>query len=159
MSCSGKTLGSAAALKTSCAISPETWCWPWPSVMPPMKVETMTCGRSRADGEHGVVEDAVVAPLLEGLFLRLGEAEVDFGAPELLGAVVLVGVEEFVGAEDAEGVVEFAGHGVLAAFAAGEREERGADAQAAREIGEQGAVFVVGVGDDHHQAGGGAELL
>ena len=28
LNCSGKTLGSPAALKTSCAISPETWCWP-----------------------------------------------------------------------------------------------------------------------------------
>ena len=152
-------MGSAAALKTSCAISPETWCWPWPSVMPPIKVETMTCGRSLADGEHGVVEDAIMAPLLEGFFLRLGKAEVDFGAPELLGAVVLVGFEEFVGAEDAERVVSFGGHGVLAAFAASQREERGADAEATREISEQGAIFIVGMSDDHHDAGGGVEAL
>ncbi len=49
------------------------------------------------------------------------------------------------------------GHGVLAAFAAVEGEERGADAEAAGEIGEQRAILVVGVGDDHHDAGGGAE--
>jgi hypothetical protein len=51
------------------------------------------------------------------------------------------------------------GHGVLAAFAAGEGEQRAAHAEAAREISEQRAVFVVGVGDDHHQAGGGGEAL
>ena len=49
------------------------------------------------------------------------------------------------------------GHGVLAAFAAVEGEQRGADAEAAGEIGEQSAVLVVGVGDDHHDAGGGTE--
>ena len=34
-----------------------------------------------------------------------------------------------------------------------------ADAEAAGEIGEQRAVFVVGMGDDDHEAGGGAEAL
>ena len=116
-------------------------------------------GTLAANGENGVVEDAIVTPLLECFFLRFRESEVDFGSPELLCAVVLVGLEEFVGAEDAEGVVGFGGHGVLAAFAARQGEEHGADAEAAGEIGEQGAIFVVRVGDDHHDAGGGIELL
>jgi len=47
----------------------------------------------------------------------------------------------------------------LAAFTAGEGEQRGADAEAAGEISEQRAVFVVGVGDDDHEAGGGGEAL
>jgi len=110
-----------------------------------------------ADGEDGVVEDAVVAPSGEGFLLRFRKAEVDFCAPELLGAVVLAGLEELAGADEAEGVVGIGGHGVLAAFAAGEGEEGAADAEAAREIGEQGAVFVVRMGDDHHEAGGGGE--
>ena len=37
-------------------------------------------------GEHGIVEHAVVSPLLEGFLLRLGEAEVGFRAPQLLCA-------------------------------------------------------------------------
>jgi hypothetical protein len=112
-----------------------------------------------ADGEDGVVEDAVVAPASEGFFLRFGEAEVDLCSPELPGAVVLAGFEELVGADEAEGVVGVGRHGVLAAFSAGEREEGAADAEAAGKIGEERAVFVVRVGDDHHEAGGGGEAL
>ena len=116
-------------------------------------------GALAADGEDGVVEDAVVAPAGEGFFLCFGEAEVGFSAPELLCAVVLAGLEEFAGADEAEGVVGVGRHGVLAAFAAGEGEQRAADAEAAGEVGEQGAVFVVRVGDDHHEAGGGGKAL
>jgi len=116
-------------------------------------------GALAADGEDGIVEDAVVAPAGEGFFLCFGEAEVDFGAPELPCAVVFVGFEELVGADEAEGVVAVGGHGVLAAFAAGESEEGAADAEAAGEISEQSAVFIVRVGDDHHEAGGGGEAL
>src|SRR6202044_3001642 len=37
-------------------------------------------GALAADGEDSVIENAVMAPLGEGFFLRLREAEVDFGA-------------------------------------------------------------------------------
>ena len=50
------------------------------------------------------------------------------------------------------------GHQVLAAFAAVEREHGDACALAAGEVGEHAAVFVVGVGDDEHEGGAGAEL-
>ena len=63
-----------------------------------------------ADGEHGVVEHAVVAPSREGFFLSFGEAEVDFSAPELFCAVKLVGFEEFIGADEAQRVVAVGGH-------------------------------------------------
>ena len=58
-----------------------------------------------AHGQHGVVEDALVAPFGEGLLLRLGEAEVDLRAPKLLCAVILVGLQQFVGADEAQRVV------------------------------------------------------
>ena len=116
-------------------------------------------GALAADGEDGVVEDAFVAPAGECFFLRFGEAEVDLCSPELLGAVVLAGFQQFVGADEAEGVVGIGRHGVLAAFAAGERKQGAADAEAAGEIGEERAVFVVGVGDDHHEAGGGGKAF
>ena len=54
-----------------------------------------------ADDTDGVVEDAVVGPLAEGLFLGLGEAEVDFGAEELVDGHVAVGGEEFLSADEA----------------------------------------------------------
>ena len=57
----------------------------------------------KTDGADGVVENAVVAPLFEGLFLSLGEAEVDLGAEEVVDAQVAIGGEEFLGAEEAEG--------------------------------------------------------
>jgi len=44
-----------------------------------------------ADGEDGVIEDAVAAPEGEGFLLSFGEAEVGLGAPELFCAVELAG--------------------------------------------------------------------
>jgi len=112
-----------------------------------------------ADGQDSVVEDAVVAPAGEGFLLRFGEAEIDFSAPELFYAVVFAGLEELVGADEAQSAVAVGGHCVLSAFAAGEGEEGAAHAEVAGESCEQRAVLVVGVGDDHHQAGGGGEAL
>ena len=113
----------------------------------------------KADGADGVVEDAVVGPLGEGFFLGFGEAEVDLRAEELVDAHEAVGGEELLGAEEAEGVVEVGGHEVLAAFAASEGEHGDAGAGSAGFEGEEAAVFVVGVGDDVHQGGSGAELV
>ncbi len=106
-----------------------------------------------ADGSDGVVEDAVMVPLRKRLLFGLREAEVDLGAPELVDAEVAVGGEKLLCADEAEGVAEVAGHDVLSAFAAGECKHRGVDAETARLVGEHPAVFVVGVSDDHHEAG------
>ena len=110
-----------------------------------------------AHGENSVVEHAVVAPAGEGFFLSLREAEVDFGAPELLGPIIFTCFQEFVGPDEAQRIVGLRRHGILATLAAGQRQQRAACAQAAREIGQQGAVFVVGVSHDHHHAGGGGK--
>ena len=115
-------------------------------------------GADEADGADGVVEDAVVGPLGEGFGLGFGEAEVDLRAEELVDAGVAVVGEELLGAEEAEGVFKIAGHGVLAAFAAGEGEVGDAGAQATGVEGEHAAVFVVGVGDDVEDRGAGGEL-
>ena len=72
--------------------------------------------------------------------------------------MVAVGGEELLGADEAEGVVEVGGHEVLATFAAGEGKHGDACALAAGEVGKQAAVLVVGVGDDEHERGAGAEL-
>ena len=118
----------------------------------------MICGRTCARrGRRRRVRGRV--PISKGFFLRFREAEVGFSAPQLLGAEVLVGLEQFVGAHEAHRVVGVGGHGVLAAFAAGEGEERDTCAQAAREVGEQRAIFIVRMSDDEHHAGGGSERL
>jgi hypothetical protein len=96
--------------------------------------------------------------LAEGLFLGFGEAEVDLGAEELVDVHVAVGGEEFLGADEAKGVVEVGGHEVLAAFAAVEGEGGDARSLAAGEVGERAVVLVVGVGDDEHEGGAGAEF-
>ena len=127
-------------------------------MVPPTKTAGDDQRAVEADGADCVVEDAVVGPLGEGLFFGFGEAEVDLGAEELVDGHVAVGGEEFLGADEAEGVVEVGGHEVLAAFAAVEGEDGDARALAAGEVGQHAAVLVVGVGDDEHEGGAGAEL-
>ena len=114
---------------------------------------------NHADGEHRVVEDAIVAPLLKRFFLRFGKAEVGLSAPKLTHAVVFVGLEQLAGADEPEGIVAFGAERVLAALAAGEREQSDAHAHSARQIGHQRAVFIVGMGHDEKYAGRGAEPL
>jgi hypothetical protein len=111
-----------------------------------------------ANGADDIVEDALVGPFAEGFGLGFAEAEVDFGAEHLGDAGVAVVGEQLLGAEQAEGVFEVAGHGVLAAFAAGEGEVGDAGAEAAGVEGEHAAVLVVGVGDDVEDGGAGLEL-
>ena len=114
-----------------------------------------------SDGADDVVEDAVVAPDGHGFFQGFGETEVGDAGEVLVGwgdAVAAAGGQEFLGADQGELVAEIVGHDVLAAFAAVEREQGDAGAAAAGFVGEHAAVFVVRVGDDHHEAGAGAEL-
>jgi len=116
-------------------------------------------GTFAADGEDCVVEDALVPPLFKGLFLRFGEAEVGFCSPILFDSVELVGAEEFVSANDAELVIAIRGDRILAALAAGQGQLRSAHALAAALVGDHRAVFVIGMGDDHHQTGPGSEMF
>ncbi len=111
-----------------------------------------------ADGADDVAEDAVVAPELERFLFGLGKAVVGDGGEVLFGAGVLIGQQQLVGADEAERVIALAGHGVLAAFAAGEGHDGGAGAHAARLEGHHAAVFVVGMGNGEHEAGPGVEL-
>ena len=115
-------------------------------------------GTVEADGADDVVEDALVGPLGECLFLGLGEAEVDFGAEELVDAGVAVAGEQLLGAEEAESVFEVAGDGVLSAFASSEGEVGDAGSEAAGVESHHAAVFIVGMGDDVHDGGAGVEL-
>ena len=114
---------------------------------------------NHAHGKHGVVEHAIVAPLGERLFLRLRKSEIGFGAPQLANAVVLVGLQQLLRANESEGIVALGRHGVLAAFAARKREQRYARAESARKVGEQRAIFVIGMGHNGQHACRGAQPL
>jgi hypothetical protein len=70
----------------------------------------------------------------------------------------LGGAEELDGSEGAEAVEEIAGDEVGARFAAGEGEHRHVGTAAAGEPGNGGAVFIVRVGGNVKDAGGGLEL-
>ena len=112
-----------------------------------------------AHREHRVVKHAIVAPLGEGFFLGFGEAVVGLSAPQLLRAIILVGSEQLVGADETQRIVTLGRHGVQTAFAARKREQCDAHAEAAREIGHESAVFIVGMGDDEEHSGGGAQAF
>jgi hypothetical protein len=60
-----------------------------------------------------------------------------------------------LGAHQRELILHVVGHDVLTTLAAVQGEQSHAGALAAGFIGEHASVFVVGVGDDHHDAGAG----
>ena len=107
---------------------------------------------------HDIAEDAIVSPLLMGFVNGFGEAVIGDGGEELLGAGILIGQQQLVGADQPQRIVAFAGHGILAAFAAGEGHDGRARTDAARFVSEHAAVLVVGMGDDEHEAAPGVEL-
>ena len=101
-----------------------------------------------ADHPDHVRENAVVSPLLQRLVGRARESEIDGAREELLGAVDLPRRQQFLRANHAELRALFGADQVLAAFAARQREIRGAHVAAAREVGQHGGALVVGVGRD-----------
>jgi hypothetical protein len=54
------------------------------------------------DGQHGVVEHAVVAPAGKGFLHGFGKAEIHLCAPELFYAVILAGPQQFIGPHQAQ---------------------------------------------------------
>src|SRR5262245_27032206 len=100
----------------------------------------------------------MAVPLVEGLVRRLGKTEIGDVAEALLHAVILVCLEKLQGAQDSKLVRAFGPELVLSAFAAGNGKQGYLSALAARFQREHAAIFVVGMGGDLHQAGGGLEL-
>ena len=88
-----------------------------------------------------------------------GESEIDGAGEELLGAIDLPRGQQFLRADDAELRTLFGADQVLAAFAARQREIRGAHVAAAREVGEYGGTLVVGVGGDVQHGAQFVELV
>ena len=117
-------------------------------------------GPVETHGAHRVVEHTLVTPLRERLLHRLREAVVGDAAPVLLiDTVVFIGAQQLIGPDQSQGVVVGGGHGVLAALAARQREQRCTHAKPTAFVGQHAAVFIVRVGDDHHQAGRGIQPL
>ena len=115
-------------------------------------------GTIEADGADDVVENAVVSPDGERFVEGLGEAEVRDAGKVLIDSVAAAGGQQLLCAHQGELIPEIIGHDVLATLAAIEGEQGHARALAAGFIGEHAAILVVGVGDDHHEAGAGGKL-
>src|SRR5258708_35944240 len=112
-------------------------------------------GTKFADDADHVFEDGV-APDLFGFFGSFGEGKIP-GAGEIeFDAVAASGGEKFLSADEAELRGLFGAERVLAAFAAGDGEERDVGVEAAGEVGEDGAAFVIGMRCDVENARGDA---
>src|ERR1017187_6185135 len=115
-----------------------------------------------ADDAHDVRKHLLVVPLCEGLAVVLREAEILRAGEELPSAVSPAGGEQLLGADDPQFVAEFWAERVLAAVAARHREIRGAVAAAARQVGDELRVLVVGMRrnvEDAPQLAKAAQLL
>ncbi len=111
-------------------------------------------GRDHQGPDHphhanDVGQHPLMRPLPHGFLLRLGEAEVDHAGEVLVDAVPPAGGQKLVGAVQPERLPVVRVHQILARFAAVQREQAHAGALSARLVGEQSAVLVVGMGDDH----------
>src|SRR5580698_5933141 len=112
-------------------------------------------GAEFADDADHVFEDGF-APDFFGFFGSFGEAEI-LGAGEIeFDAVASGGGEKFLGADEAELRGLFGAESVLAAFATRDGEKCDVGVEAACEIGEDGAAFIVGMRGDVEDAGGDA---
>ena len=109
------------------------------------------------DSQHSIVEYAFMSPALERLLLSFGKSEVHLSAPELYYTVIFVSLQQLISANDSQRIVGVGRHGVLPAFAAIQRQQRGARAQPATQISQQRAVFIVRMRHNHHHAGRGSQ--
>ncbi len=71
----------------------------------------------------------------------------------LVGTVIGIGGQQLLAAQQPHGVEIVRGHQVLPGFAAGQREQSHTGSPTARFVGQQPAVFIVGMGGNHEQAG------
>ena len=110
------------------------------------------------DGTHDIVEHAVMAPDRERLVQGLGKTKIRNTGEILIDTVATVGGQKFFCANQRQLVPQVVGHNVLTTLSAIQGEQGDASALAAGLVGEHSAIFVIGVGDDHHEAGAGTQL-
>src|SRR3954468_20242883 len=109
---------------------------------------------------HHVSErNLVSAPLLKCLIRILREAEVRDAAEALLHLVIATGRHKFQRAQHAEFVKEVAAGLVLAAFAAGKREQHDFCSASPRFVDKEATVFVVRMRGGLHQPSCGVQFL
>src|ERR1700736_4298086 len=112
-------------------------------------------GTEGADYANHVGEgDIVAAPLLKSFFRGLRISEIGDAGEALLDSVVTVGGQKLERAQDSKFVEQTGAEFVLSAFAASEGEKECLHAFAPGFEGEGCAIFVVGMGNHHHQTPG-----
>jgi hypothetical protein len=115
-------------------------------------------GTIEADGADDIIEDAIVSPDGEGLIQGFGKAEVGDAGEILIDAVAAAGGQELLGTHQGELIPKVVGHDVLSTLAPIQGEQGHTRALAARFVGEHAAILVIGMSDDQHETGAGAEL-
>ena len=88
----------------------------------------------------------------EGFAVVLGVPEIDRAGEELPAAIDAAGGEQLLGADDPQLFAEFGAEHVLSAVAARQRQIGGAVVAAAREVGDQLRVLIVGMRRDVEDA-------
>src|SRR6266496_1123570 len=106
------------------------------------------------DAHHVGKWDIFAAPVLKCFLGSLRKTEVGDTREALLDSVVTIRSQKLQRADDAKFVEESGAKFVLSAFAASQRHENGLDSVAARLQREYAAIFVVGMGGNHHQTSG-----
>ena len=100
-----------------------------------------------------------MAPFLETLLRRFGEAEIDGAGEELLSAINAPGRQQLLGANDAELVSLLGADEILTAFTSRQRKVAGAHLAATSQIGQQRSVLVIGMRRDHQNAANHVEAI
>ena len=126
------------------------------------RADKYRCNDQRTRHAHHanyVGQYAVVSPFFESFLLCFGETVVAHAGPELIRSVIAIRGKKLLRAHEAKRVKVVGGHHVGAAFAAIQSQERHSCTLAARLVGQHTAVFIVGMGGHHQQAGASVELL
>ena len=94
------------------------------------------------------VPQNLLAPALQGLLDAEGVTKLIGPCEVWTGAVETVHPQEFLGPEHSQGLEQFGTDLVLSAVAPGQAQKRGPDPEPPAHLGQDGVVFVVGMGRD-----------
>ena len=112
-----------------------------------------------ANHPHHIGKDAFAPPFGERLFGRFGKPEVDGAREELFRAIDPPGRQQFLRADQPQQIALLGTNQVLPAFAAGQRQVPRAHVAAARVVGQNRGILIVGVRGDHQHAAQHRQLL
>src|SRR5262249_9463994 len=100
----------------------------------------------------------VSAPFLKCLLSNFGVSEIGHPRKSLLNSVVAVGSQKFERAKNPKNIEQAAAFFILPAFAAREGQQQSLHALAARLTSQQAAIFIIRMGDHHHQSARGLQF-